>query len=183
MANRFNYDNARNWYAVSTYSGHEDKVKDGILALVEDDHYKDLIFDAIVPKEKQIEIKNGKRRVADRKIFNGYVLVEMKLSDESWYAVRNVPGATGFIGTGTHPSPVSPREIDAIQRRLGSDDPKFSVKYAIGEIVRVKDGPFRGFDGSVSEIDEDKGKIKVMLSMFGRETQSELDALQVEKIS
>ena len=135
-----------------------------------------------MPKEKQIEIKNGKRRVADKKIFQGYVLVEMCLSDETWYIIRNTPGVTGFVGTGTQPTPVSNKEIEKIKKRMGVEDPKFTVNYEIGEVVSVTDGPFKGFEGTISEIDANKGKLKVLVSMFGRETAVELDALQVKKI-
>ena len=140
------------------------------------------IFDVIVPKEKQIEIKNGKRRIADKKIFQGYVLVEMILSDETWYIIRNTPGVTGFVGTGTQPTPVSKREIESIKKRMGVEDPKFTVNYEVNEVVSVTDGPFKGFEGTVSDIDNKNGKLKVLISMFGRETAVELDALQVKKI-
>lgn len=176
------YDDTRAWYAINTYSGYEDKVADSIHQRLDSIDLKDKIFDAIVPKEKQIEIKNGKRKVVDRKIFQGYVLVEMKLSDETWYIIRNTPGVTGFVGTGTQPTPVSEKEIAKIKKRMGAEDPKFSINYAIGEVVSITDGPFKGFDGSVSEVDSAKGKLKVMVSMFGRETPVELDALQVKKI-
>lgn len=176
------YDDTRAWYAISTYSGHEDKVAESVKQRVEAGEFKGKIFDAIVPKEKQIEIKNGKRKVVDRKIFQGYVLVEMRLSDETWYIIRNTPGVTGFIGTGTQPTPVSEKEIAKIKKRMGEEDPKYTVNYAIGEVVSITDGPFKGFDGSISEIDSAKGKLKVMVSMFGRETPVELDALQVQKI-
>lgn len=176
------YDGSRAWYAISTYGGYEDKVADSIKQRVESLEFADKIFDAIVPKEKQIEIKNGKRKVVDKKIFQGYVLVEMKLSDETWYIIRNTPGVTGFIGTGTQPTPVSEKEIAKIKKRMGVEDPKYSVNYEIGEVVSITDGPFKGFEGNVSEIDAVKGKLKVMVSMFGRETPVELDALQVAKI-
>ena len=176
------YDDTRAWYAISTYSGYEDKVADSIKQRINSIDLADKIFDAIVPKEKQIEIKNGKRKVVDRKIFQGYVLVEMKLSDETWYIIRNTPGVTGFVGTGTQPTPVSEREITKIKKRMGVEDPKFQVNYAIGEVVSITDGPFKGFEGTVSEIDAGKGKLKVMVSMFGRDTSVELDALQVKKI-
>ena len=176
------YDDTRAWYAISTYSGYEDKVADSIRQRVDSIDMANKIFDALVPKEKQIEIKNGKRKVVDRKIFQGYVLVEMRLSDETWYIIRNTPGVTGFIGNGTHPTPVSEKEIAKIKKRMGVEDPKYSVNYEIGEIVSITDGPFKGFEGAVSEIDKDKGKIKVMVSMFGRETPVELDALQVKQI-
>lgn len=176
------YNDARAWYAISTYSGYEDKVADSIKQRIGSIDMANKIFDAIVPKEKQIEIKNGKRKIVDRKIFQGYVLVEMKLSDETWYIIRNTPGVTGFVGTGTHPSPVSEREIAKIKKRMGAEDPKYSVNYEIGEVVSITDGPFKGFDGTISEIDAAKGKLKVMVSMFGRETPVELDALQVKQL-
>ena len=176
------YDDTRAWYAISTYGGYEDKVADSIRQRVNSIEFTDKIFDAIVPKEKQIEIKNGKRKVVDKKIFQGYVLVEMKLSDETWYIIRNTPGVTGFIGTGTQPTPVSEKEIAKIKKRMGVEDPKYSVNYEIGEVVSITDGPFKGFEGAVSEIDAVKGKLKVLVSMFGRETPVELDALQVHKI-
>jgi len=176
------YDDTRAWYAISTYGGYEDKVADSIRQRVDSMEFADKIFDAIVPKEKQIEIKNGKRKIVDKKIFQGYVLVEMKLSDETWYIIRNTPGVTGFIGNGTQPTPVSEKEITKIKKRMGVEDPKYSVSYEIGEVVSITDGPFKGFDGAVSEIDQQKGKLKVMVSMFGRETPVELDALQVAKL-
>ncbi|MBQ6130220.1 transcription termination/antitermination factor NusG [Candidatus Saccharibacteria bacterium] len=176
------YDDTRAWYAISTYGGYEDKVADSIRQRIDSIEFADKIFDAIVPKEKQIEIKNGKRKIVDKKIFQGYVLVEMKLSDETWYIIRNTPGVTGFIGNGTQPTPVSEKEITKIKKRMGVEDPKYSVSYEIGEVVSITDGPFKGFDGSVSEIDQQKGKLKVMVSMFGRETPVELDALQVAKL-
>ena len=176
------YNDARAWYAINTYSGYEDKVADSIRQRLNSIELADKIFDAIVPKEKQIEIKNGKRKVVDKKIFQGYVLVEMKLSDETWYIIRNTPGVTGFIGNGTQPTPVSEKEIAKIKKRMGVEDPKYSVNYEIGEVVSITDGPFKGFDGAISEIDAAKGKLKVMVSMFGRETPVELDALQVKQL-
>ena len=176
------YDDTRAWYAINTYSGYEDKVADSITQRIQGIDLADKIFDAIVPKEKQIEIKNGKRKIIDRKIFQGYVLVEMKLSDETWYIIRNTPGVTGFVGTGTQPTPVSEKEIAKIKKRMGVEDPKYTVNYAMGEVVSVTDGPFKGFEGTVNEIDAVKGKLKVMISMFGRDTSVELDALQVQKI-
>jgi transcriptional antiterminator NusG len=142
----------------------------------------DKIFDAMVPKEKQIQIKNGKRKVIEAKIFQGYVLVEMKLTDETWYIVRNTPGVTGFVGSGTEPTPVSESEIAKIKKRMGVEDPKHQIDLKEGEVVNITDGPFKGFDGAVSEIDSAKGKLKVMVSMFGRDTPVELDALQVKKV-
>ncbi|MBQ8157304.1 transcription termination/antitermination factor NusG [Candidatus Saccharibacteria bacterium] len=176
------YDDTRAWYAISTYSGYEDKVADSIKQRLETVDFADKIFDALVPKEKQIEIKNGKRRIADKKILQGYVLVEMKLSDETWYIIRNTPGVTGFVGTGTQPTPVSNKEVEKIKKRMGVEDPKYTVNYEVNEVVAVTDGPFKGFEGTISEIDAGKGKLKVMISMFGRETAVELDALQVKKL-
>lgn len=179
---RNRYDDARAWYAINTYSGYEDKVADNIKQRINGVDLADKIFDAIVPKEKSIEIKNGKRKVVDRKIFQGYVLVEMKLTDETWYIIRNTPGVTGFVGSGTHPTPVSEKEIAKIKKRMGVEDPKYDINYAIGEIIAIIDGPFKGFEGAVGDIDQIKGKLKVMVSMFGRETPVELDALQVKKL-
>lgn len=176
------YDDTRAWYAINTYSGYEDKVADSIRQRINSIDLADKIFDAIVPKEKQIEIKNGKRKVVDRKIFQGYVLVEMKLSDETWYIIRNTPGVTGFVGTGTQPTPVSEKEIAKIKKRMGVEDPKYTINYEVGEVVSITDGPFKGFEGAISEIDAQKGKLKVMVSMFGRDTSVELDALQVQKL-
>ena len=176
------YNDTRSWYAVSTYSGYEDKVADSIKQRLDSVDFANKIFDVLVPKEKQIEIKNGKRRITDKKIFQGYVLVEMRLQDETWYIIRNTPGVTGFVGTGTQPTPVSKKEIEKIKKRMGVEDPKFTVNYEIGEVVSVTDGPFKGFEGTISEIDANKGKLKVLVSMFGRETAVELDALQVKKI-
>lgn len=179
--NRY-FNDTKAWYAISTYSGYEDKVADSIRQRLDSVEMVGKIFDVIVPKEKQIEIKNGKRRIADKKIFQGYVLVEMILSDETWYIIRNTPGVTGFVGTGTQPTPVSKREIESIKKRMGVEDPKFTVNYEVNEVVSVTDGPFKGFEGTVSDIDNKNGKLKVLISMFGRETAIELDALQVKKI-
>ena len=182
MAKHNRYDSARQWYAIHTYSGYEEKVADSIKQRVQTVDMADKIFDAIVPKEKQIQIKNGKRKIVEAKIFQGYVLVEMKLTDETWYIVRNTPGVTGFVGSGTSPTPVSEAEIAKIKKRMGVEDPKHQIDFAEGEVVNITDGPFKGFEGAVSEIDAVKGKLKVMVSMFGRDTPVELDALQVKKI-
>lgn len=176
------YDSTRQWYAIHTYSGYEEKVADSIRQRAEGVDMADKIFDAIVPKEKQIQIKNGKRKVVEAKIFQGYVLVEMKLTEETWFIVRNTPGVTGFVGQGSDPTPVSDSEIAKIKKRMGVEDPKHQIDFAQGEVVNIIDGPFKGFDGSVSEIDTAKGKLKVMVSMFGRDTPVELDALQVKKV-
>ena len=177
------YDSTRKWYAIHTYSGYEEKVADSIRQRINAVDMADKIFDVMVPKEKQIEIKNGKRKVVEKKIFQGYALVEMKLTDETWYIVRNTPGVTGFVGSGTEPTPVSDSEINKIKKRMGVEDPKHNINFAVGEVVSIVDGPFKGFDGSINEIDTAKGKIKVLVSMFGRDTPVELDALQVKKVS
>ncbi len=177
------YDSSRQWYAIHTYSGYEEKVADSIRQRINAVDMADKIFDVMVPKEKQIEIKNGKRKVVEKKIFQGYALVEMKLTDETWYIVRNTPGVTGFVGTSTQPTPVSDQEISKIKKRMGVEDPKHQIDFSEGEVVSITDGPFKGFDGAISEIDNVKGKVKVMVSMFGRDTSVELDALQVKKVS
>ena len=176
------YDSARQWYAIHTYSGYEEKVADSIKQRAQTIDMADKIFDAMVPKEKQIQIKNGKRRIVDAKIFQGYVLVEMKLTDETWYIVRNTPGVTGFVGSGTSPTPVSDAEMNKIKKRMGVEDPKHQIDFSEGEVFNIIYGPFKGFEGAVSEIDTAKGKLKVMVSMFGRDTPVELDALQVKKV-
>ncbi len=176
------YDSTRKWYAIHTYSGYEEKVADSIRQRINAVDMADKIFDVMVPKEKQIEIKKGKRKVVEKKIFQGYALVEMKLTDETWYIVRNTPGVTGFVGSGTEPTPVSDGEIAKIKKRMGVEDPKHHIDFSEGEVVSITDGPFKGFDGAIAEIDTQKGKIKVMVSMFGRDTPVELDALQVKKV-
>ena len=181
MANN-RYDSSRQWYAIHTYSGYEEKVADSIRQRINAVDMADKIFDVLVPKEKQIQIKNGKRKVVENKIFQGYALVEMKLTDETWYIVRNTPGVTGFVGTGTEPTPVSDSEISKIKKRMGVEDPKHHNDFKPAEEVRITDGPYKGFDGAISEIDTHKGKIKVLVSMFGRDTPVELDALQVRKV-
>jgi transcriptional antiterminator NusG len=176
------YDSTKQWYTIHTYSGYEEKVGESIRQRINAVDMADKIFDVMVPKEKQIQIKNGKRKVVEAKIFQGYVFVEMKLTDETWYIVRNTPGVTGFVGSGTEPTPVSNSEIAKIKKRMGVEDPKHQIDFAEGEVVSIVDGPFKGFDGAVSEIDTAKGKLKVMVSMFGRDTPVELDALQVKKV-
>jgi transcriptional antiterminator NusG len=176
------YDSSRQWYAVHTYSGYEEKVAESIQQRVESVDMADKIFAVMVPKEKQIEIKNGKRKVVEKKIFQGYVLVEMKMTEDAWYIVRNTPGVTGFVGSGTEPTPMSSSEISKIKKRMGVSDPKHNIDFTMGEVVNIVDGPFKGFDGAINDIDTQKGKIKVLVSMFGRDTPVELDALQVKKV-
>ncbi|MEX0668183.1 MAG: transcription termination/antitermination protein NusG [Candidatus Saccharimonadales bacterium] len=172
----------RKWYVLHTYSGYEDKVAESIKQRVESLDLGDKVFDVIVPKEKQIEIKNGKRKVVENKIFQGYVLIEMILTDDSWYAIRNTQNVTGFVGSGEEPSPLDDDEIRSIKKRMGVEEPKYKINFTEGEPVNITDGPFKGFDGNVAEIDEQKGKIKVLVNIFGRETPVELDSLQVEKV-
>lgn len=176
------YDSEKHWYAIHTYSGYEEKVAESIRQRAASLDMKDKIFNILVPKEKMIEIKNGKRKVVEKRIFQGYVLVEMKLSEDAWYIVRNTPNVTGFVGTGIDPSPISEDEMDKINKRMGLKEPKHKIDYKVGEVVSIVDGPFKGFDGSINDIDEAKGKLKVLVSMFGRETPVELDSLQVKKV-
>ena len=144
--------------------------------------YEDKIFQVLVPKEKKIKIKGGKRATVEEKIYPGYVLVEMVVTDDSWYVVRNTPNVTGFIGSGTIPTPISAEEIDILMKRMGVDEPKYKVDLNVGEHVKITDGPFKDFDGKISEVDMERGRIKVFINMFGRETPVELDFLQVKKI-
>ncbi len=172
----------RNWYVLHTYSGYEDAVARNLKQRIESLDMQDKIFNVLVPKEKKIRIKNGKRRVVEEKIYPGYVLVEMFVTDDSWYVVRNTPRVTGFVGSGTTPTPVSVEEIKELQKRMGVVEPKYKVDVSVGDPVKITDGPFKDFDGKVSEIDEERGKVKVLVSMFGRETPVELDFLQIKKI-
>src|SRR5680860_493470 len=176
------YDSSRQWYAIHTYSGYEDKVADSIRQRINAVDMADKIFDVMIPKEKQIEIKNGKRKVVEKRIFQGYVLVQMKMTEDAWYIVRNTPNVTGFVGSGTVPTPVSEDEMEKIHRRIGIEDPKHKIDFKVGEVVNIIDGPFKGFDGAINDIDPQKGKIKVLVNMFGRETPVELDGLQVKKM-
>ena len=172
----------RRWYVLHTYSGYEDNVEKNLKQRIESMDMEDKIFNILIPIEKKIKIKNGKRKVVEEKIFPGYVMVEMIVTDESWYVVRNTPNVTGFIGTGTVPTPVSEEEIKALQKRMGVEEPKFKIDVSVGSPVRIIDGPFRNLEGKITNIDEAKGKIKVSVSMFGRETPVELDFLQIKKI-
>lgn len=172
----------KQWYAIHTYSGYEEKVAESIRQRAESLDMKDKIYQVLVPKEKMIEIKNGKRKVVEKRIFQGYVLVQMKLTEDAWYIVRNTPSVTGFVGTGTEPTPVEGDEIEKIMKRMGREEPKHKMDYSLGDVVSITDGPFKGFDGAINEIDEQKGKLKVLVNMFGRETPVELDSLQVKKV-
>lgn len=172
----------RGWYVIHTYAGYEEQVAENLRQRIETLKIQDKIFDVIVPKEKQIEIKNGKRKVVEKRIFPGYVIVDMIVTDYSWYIVRNTPNVTGFIGLGVRPTPMVQEEIDRIKKRMGVEEPKYKVDLRIDDLVRINDGPLKGFEGKVAEVDEAKGKIKVSVSMFGRETPVNLDFLQVKKM-
>lgn len=171
----------RRWYVLHTYSGYEENVKRNLGQRIESMDMEDKIFNVLIPTEKKIKIKNGKRKVITEKIFPGYVLVEMVVDDNSWYVVRNTPNVTGFIGSGTTPTPISNKEIKELQKRMGVEEPTFKIDVAIGDAVKINDGPFKGYEGKINQIDETRGKIKVLVSMFGRETPVELDFLQVKK--
>lgn len=173
---------AKNWYVIHTYSGYEDAVARNLTQRIESLDMQDKIFSVIVPKEKKIKIKSGKRQVVEEKIYPGYVLVEMVVTDDSWYVVRNTPRVTGFVGAGTTPVPVEKAEIDNLMKRMGVEEPKYKVEVSVGDVVRITDGPFKDMEGKVSEVDEEKGKVKVLVSLFGRDTPVELDYLQVKKI-
>ncbi len=177
-----NYDSKQQWYAIHTYSGYEEKVAESIRQRAESLDMKDKIFQVLVPKEKMIEVKNGKRKVVEKRIFQGYVLVQMKMGEDAWYIVRNTPSVTGFVGSGTEPTPVSDEEMEKIMKRMGREEPKHKIDFNIGEVVNITDGPFKGFDGTINEIDAQKGKLKVLVNMFGRETPVELDSLQVKRV-
>lgn len=172
----------RNWYVLHTYSGYEDAVAKNLKQRIESLGMEDKIFNVLVPKEKKIKIKSGKRKVVEEKIYPGYVLVEMVVTDDSWYVVRNTPNVTGFVGAGTTPVPVSSDEIENLKKRIGGEEPQYKIEVKLGELVKIIDGPFKDFDGKVSEIDEERGKIKVLVNMFGRDTPVELDSLQIKKV-
>jgi len=177
-----NLNQGRRWYVLHTYSGYEENVAHNLKQRIETLDAGDKIFNVLVPIEKKIKIKNGKRKIIEEKIFPGYVLVEMIVTEESWYIVRNTPNVTGFIGVGTLPTPISEKEVQGLMKRMGVEEPKFKIDIIVGETVKINDGPFKNFEGKVITIDEAKGKIKVNVSMFGRETPVELDFLQIKKI-
>lgn len=170
------------WYVVHCYSGQEQKVCHSIEQRIETMGMQDRIFDVIVPTEEEIEVKDGKRRTIERRVFPGYILVQMRLDEDSWYVVRNTPGVTGFVGMGNDPTPLRQDEVDQILRRMESEAPKIKVTFKPGQKVRIIDGPFNEFIGTVGDIDMEKSKVRVMVSFFGRETPVELDFLQVEKV-
>lgn len=171
----------RNWYVVHTYSGYEDAVREALLQRIESMNMQDKIFDCVVPKETQIVIKKNQPKTEKKRLFPGYVLVDMIVDDESWYVVRNTPNVTGFVGSGTIPVPVSEEEFKIIRRHMGQQDPKFKIDFSKGDHVVVLDGPFANYEGIIETVDEEKGKIKVLITIFGRETPVELDFTQVKK--
>ena len=175
-------DNGRNWYVVHCYSGYENKVMHAILQRIETMGMRDKIFDVIVPTQEEVEVKDGKRKNVERRVFPGYILVEMKMDEDSWYVVRNTPGVTGFVGMGNDPTPLRQEEVKAIIDRMQEVGPKFVVKFKVGEKVRIIEGPFNDFIGIVAAIDQDKTKVRVMVNFFGRDTPVELDFLEVEKV-
>ncbi len=173
----------RRWYAVHTYAGYEDAVSRYLKQRVESLEMTDKIFNIIVPKEKSIKIKAGKRIATEEKIYPGYVLVEMIKDPASWYVVRNTPRVTGFVGSdNTNPTPLSYEEVESLKARMSGDEPKFKVDFRIGETIRITDGPFKDYDGKISEVDEARGRVKVLVPVFGRDTAVELDSLQIKKI-
>jgi transcriptional antiterminator NusG len=171
----------RAWYVIHCYSGYENKVRHNLEQRIETMGMRDQIFDVVIPTQEEIEVKDGKRRVVERHVFPGYVLVNMIYSNESWFVVRNTPGVTGFVGMGTEPAPLRPEEVSSILRRMEAEAPHVKVTFKVGERVRIIDGPFNDFRGTVSEIEADRSKVRVMVNFFGRETPVELDFLQVEK--
>jgi transcription termination/antitermination protein NusG len=174
-------DDGRRWYVVHCYSGQENKVRHAIEQRIETMGMRDKIFDVVVPTEEEIEVREGKRRTIERRVFPGYILVQMIMDEDSWYVVRNTPGVTGFVGMGNEPTPLRPEEVSQIMRRMEAEAPKLKVTFRPGQKVRIIDGPFNEFVGTVGDIDMEKAKVRVLVSFFGRETPVELDFLQVEK--
>jgi len=172
----------RAWYVIHSYSGYENKVKANLEQRIESMEMQDKIFQVVVPTEEEIEVRDGQRRITEKKIFPGYILVEMIMTDGSWYAVRNTPGVTGFVGMGRRPTPLRPEEVQRIMKRMEEEAPKIKVTFRPGQRVRIVDGPFTDFVGSVDDLDMDKSRVRVLVSFFGRDTPVELDFLQVEKM-
>jgi transcriptional antiterminator NusG len=172
----------RNWFAIHTYAGYEDAVARNLKQRVESLGMEDKIFSVIVPTEKKIKVKRGKRVEEEEKIYPGYVLVDMIVDDNSWYVVRNTPRVTGFVGSGVHPVALEKTEVDSLFSRMNADTPKHAIDLQVSDAVSIVDGPFKEFEGKVSEVDEERGKVKVLVSMFGRETPVELDFLQVKRV-
>jgi transcriptional antiterminator NusG len=175
-------DNGKDWYAIHTYSGYEERVKKNLEQRVKFMDSRDEVVQVVIPTVEEVEIRGGQRRTVANKILPGYILVEMLMTDESWNIVRNTPGVTGFVGSGGKPVPLPDEEVDTILRQMRAETPQVKVGFRQGQSVRVTDGPFADFVGIVDEIGTEKGKVKVLLSLFGRETPVELDFLQVEKL-
>jgi transcriptional antiterminator NusG len=182
MAKQHPISIAKNWYVIHSVSGLEDNVAQNLKKRIDSLGMEDYIFDVIVPKEKKIKVKNGKRVTVEERIYPGYVFVEMIVTDNSWYVVRNTPNVTGFIGAGTTPIPVSPEEMNFITKKTSKEEPKYTINFDVDDLVKILDGPFKDFEGKVSEVDESKGKLKVLVNMFGRNTPVELDSLQIKKV-
>ncbi len=175
--------NIKHWYAVHTYAGYEDAVARYLKQRIDSLAMNDKVFRIVVPKEQKIKIRGGKRVPYEDKIYPGYVLVEMIMEPDSWYVVRNTPRVTGFVGSdATNPTPLSYEEVESLMSRMSKGEPKFKVEVQVGEMVRITDGPFKDYDGKVSEVDEEKGRVKVMVPVFGRDTAVELDSLQIQKL-
>ncbi len=169
------------WYVIHSYSGYENKVEKNLMHRIESMAMQDKIFQVVVPTEEEVELKDGHRRTIERRVFPGYILVEMVLDEDSWYVVRNTPGVTGFVGSGNKPTPLRPDEVDKILKRMEAKAPKIKVSFKVGEKVRIVEGPFEDFMGTVDEIDLDRARVRVLVNFFGRETPIELDFLQVER--
>ena len=169
------------WYVIHSYSGYENKVEKNLLHRIASMSMEDKIFQVVVPTEEEVELKDGHRRTVERRVFPGYILVEMVLDEDSWYVVRNTPGVTGFVGSGSKPTPLRPDEVDKILKRMQAEAPKIKVSFKVGEKVRIVEGPFEDFMGTVDEIDLDRARVRVLVNFFGRETPIELDFLQVER--
>jgi len=172
----------RHWYVIHTYSGYENKVKQNLEHRIDSMEMHDQIFRVIVPTEEEIEIKNGQRRTVNKKIYPGYVLVQMRMTDDSWYVVRNTPGVTSFVGHGNKPTPLEDDEVKAILKQMEEEAPKVRVSYQVGQAVKITDGPFTDFEGVVDAIDHERGRVRVLVSFFGREAPVELDFLQVTRL-
>ncbi len=175
-------DDGRRWYVIHTYSGYENKVKQNLMHRIETMEMQDQIFRVIVPTEEEIEIKNGQRRTVQKKVFPGYVLVQMRMTDDSWYVVRNTPGVTSFVGHGNRPTALDDAEVKAILKQMEEEAPKVRVSYQVGQAVKITDGPFTDFEGIVDAIDHERGRVRVLVSFFGREAPVELDFLQVSRL-
>jgi transcriptional antiterminator NusG len=174
-------EDGRAWYVVHTYSGYEKKVKRNLEHRIEALGMQDRIFQIVIPVEEEVDIREGQRRIVERKIFPGYILVQMVMNDETWSLVRHTPGVTGFVGSSPRPVPLSQEEVDRILRRMEAEEPKVRVSFRKGQTVRIVDGPFADFHGVVDDIDTERGKVRLLVSFFGRETPVELDFTQVEK--